>query len=572
MLGIPGNYGLLPRALSVLFNSLNGLIDYHPKWRPHMSCSAIALSQQQVKCEEATKMAILAAAASKKGRCSGEDFITALGACSSQDGLSTQSEDSLKLIENKSVFVDEDRFEVNPEHGRYLLWMSYYEVYNELIYDLLHPALAGSATRLNTLRLAEDRDAKSYVKDLTWIHVNSIEEALAVINVGHGNQSIASTKLNKHSSRSHSIFSIRLIQWTDNENPVIKQVSEFSVCDLAGSERSGKTHSTGDRLQEACKINRSLLSLGKCIWTLRQNQQRSQQSLVPYRESKLTQIFQSFLSGRGHACMVVNINPSSTMFDENLHVLKFSALAKQVVMCTLKPPRRSRKRSSHRMLESSLHAGCTESKRSKSIAWESQNLSNVPEDQEEEEGEAEDAEEEEDDSSADDMNAYIKQVLMQQQEEKQRIWEEVEVKVREHVEDEVRADMSKKWAALLKDTRNTYTNMLEKTEDMYEKRIEQRTEIISSSWEAYLEEYKESIGLQLDEEKLKVQDRDKCIALLEQQLQSLPQDLEEIRTIGETVCHDLKEPKGETTDVENKLFDSSPVALVPLKDASVKFT
>uniref|UniRef100_UPI00358FFFCD kinesin-like protein KIF20A n=1 Tax=Myxine glutinosa TaxID=7769 RepID=UPI00358FFFCD len=64
--GIPGNYGLLPRALSVLFNSLNGLIDYHPKWRPHMSCSAIALSQQQVKCEEATKMAILAAAASKK--------------------------------------------------------------------------------------------------------------------------------------------------------------------------------------------------------------------------------------------------------------------------------------------------------------------------------------------------------------------------------------------------------------------------------------------------------------------------------------------------------------------------
>uniref|UniRef100_UPI00358DF7C8 kinesin-like protein KIF20B isoform X2 n=1 Tax=Myxine glutinosa TaxID=7769 RepID=UPI00358DF7C8 len=270
--------------------------------------------------------------------------------------------------------------------------------------------------------------------------------------------------------------------------------------------------------------------------------------------------------------MVVNINPSSTMFDENLHVLKFSALAKQVVMCTLKPPRRSRKRSSHRMLESSLHAGCTESKRSKSIAWESQNLSNVPEDQEEEEGEAEDAEEEEDDSSADDMNAYIKQVLMQQQEEKQRIWEEVEVKVREHVEDEVRADMSKKWAALLKDTRNTYTNMLEKTEDMYEKRIEQRTEIISSSWEAYLEEYKESIGLQLDEEKLKVQDRDKCIALLEQQLQSLPQDLEEIRTIGETVCHDLKEPKGETTDVENKLFDSSPVALVPLKDASVKFT
>uniref|UniRef100_A0A8C4QZC5 Kinesin motor domain-containing protein n=1 Tax=Eptatretus burgeri TaxID=7764 RepID=A0A8C4QZC5_EPTBU len=507
-----------------------------------MSCGAIALSHQQIKSEKATKMAIFAAAASKKGYSSGEEFITAFGACSSQDGLSAQSQDDLKPMQNKSIFVDGDRFEVKPEHGRYLLWMSYYEVYNEVIYDLLCPANTGSASRLNTLRLAEDRDAKSYVKDLTWIHVNSIEEAFVVLNAGRQNQSMASTKLNKHSSRSHSIFSIRLIQRTDNEHPVVKQVNEFSVCDLAGSERSSKTHSSGNRLQEACKINRSLLSLGKCIWTLRQNQQRSQQSLVPYRESKLTQIFQSFLSGRGHACMVVNINPLASMFDENFHVLKFSALAKQVVTCTLKPPGRSRKRSSHGITDSSLLAEAPEPKRNKSIAWESQNLSNVPEEGEGGEEDDDEEEEEEDDSSAEDRNDYIKQLNAQHEEEKRRIWEVVEAKIREQVEDEVRQDTSKKWSVMMNNMRDTYTRMLRQTEDMYETRIEQRTEIISTSWKAYFDECQESSSLQLEEEKLKVQEREKCIAHLEQQLQSLPQDLEEIRTIGETVCHDLEEP------------------------------
>ncbi|NXX71604.1 KI20A protein, partial [Spizella passerina] len=104
----------------------------------------------------------------------------------------------------------------------------------------------------------------------------------------------------------------------------------LSLCDLAGSERC-KDQRSGERMKEANNINTSLHTLGRCIAALRQNQQaRTKQAVVPFRDSKLTRVFQGFFTGRGRSCMIVNINQCASTYDETLHVAKFSAIASQV--------------------------------------------------------------------------------------------------------------------------------------------------------------------------------------------------------------------------------------------------
>ncbi|ROL48308.1 Kinesin-like protein KIF20A [Anabarilius grahami] len=140
---------------------------------------------------------------------------------------------------------------------------------------------------------------------------------------------LVNLKLKLGSVCSHSIFTIKLIRI---EGADVQGLSDLSLCDLAGSERCNKTKTFGERLKEAGNINNSLLILGKCIAALRNNQSyRVKMSYVPFRESKLTRLFQGMFCGRGKACMIVNINQCASTYDETLHVMKFSAVAKQVI-------------------------------------------------------------------------------------------------------------------------------------------------------------------------------------------------------------------------------------------------
>ena len=131
-------------------------------------------------------------------------------------------------------------------------------------------------------------------------------------------------------------------------------VSRLSIVDLAGSERISNTDiSSGPRLKEAGSINKSLMCLGQCLETMRKNQTRAgispsipdrlssssglhdaqrkrRQSIVPFRHSKLTELFQSFFMGDGKVRMIVNLNPTGTGFEENANVMRFSAMAKEV--------------------------------------------------------------------------------------------------------------------------------------------------------------------------------------------------------------------------------------------------
>ncbi len=130
--------------------------------------------------------------------------------------------------------------------------------------------------------------------------------------------------------------------------------------DLAGSERSKNAQTTGVRLKEAGNINKSLMVLGQCMEALRSNQRRMAASLaapgrgildghnhgnlklaiVPFRHSKLTELFQDFFVGEreGRAVMIVNVNPYDTGFDENSHVMRFAALAKEVTTAPIATP------------------------------------------------------------------------------------------------------------------------------------------------------------------------------------------------------------------------------------------
>ncbi|GJQ77231.1 kinesin-A [Trypoxylus dichotomus] len=209
------------------------------------------------------------------------------------------------------------------------VWVSFSEIYNENIYDLLTPIQRSKANNRPKLKLASF-NANTYVKDLTNVSVSSGIEAYQILQYGLHNLKYASTSINPHSSRSHCIFAIKIAQVARGTN--YSRLNYFNFCDLAGSERLKKTLNVGDRLKESNNINTSLLVLGRCISCIRENQKKNTNKIIPYRESKLTRLFQRALSGNESISMIVNMNPAVDMFEESLHALNFSAIAKDVVV------------------------------------------------------------------------------------------------------------------------------------------------------------------------------------------------------------------------------------------------
>lgn len=210
------------------------------------------------------------------------------------------------------------------------IWVSFAEIYNEYVYDLLQPTPRRGQLRPK-LPLGQNANGAPYIKNLTNINVASGQEAYAILQYGMHNLNYAATAVNKHSSRSHCIFTIKLVQASLKRSEY--QISHFNFCDLAGSERVKNSCSTGDRLKESTNINTSLHVLGRCIKSLRAAQKKTNDGkLIPFRDSKLTRLFQRALTGYESVSMIVNLWPSKDMFDENQHVLNFSAITKDIMV------------------------------------------------------------------------------------------------------------------------------------------------------------------------------------------------------------------------------------------------
>ena len=222
------------------------------------------------------------------------------------------------------------------EDNSYAVFISYVEIYNNSVYDLLEPTTHRNQP-LQTKIIREDCNHNMFVHGVTELEVKSVEEALAAFHTGQKRKRMGHTVLNAESSRSHSVFTIRLVQApVDQHGEYVLQdkekisVSQLSLVDLAGSERTNRTKNTGQRLREAGNINNSLMTLRNCLEILRENNMNGIAKKVPYRDSKLTHLFKNYFDGEGSVKMIVCINPRSEDYDETAQVMKFAEITQEV--------------------------------------------------------------------------------------------------------------------------------------------------------------------------------------------------------------------------------------------------
>ncbi|KAF2763276.1 kinesin [Pseudovirgaria hyperparasitica] len=194
---------------------------------------------------------------------------------------------------------------------------SFVEVYNENLNDLL-----GKAEELDKKKLEIRHDLQkktTTITDITTVELDSADRVEEIMQRAAANRTVAATKANSRSSRSHSVFILKLI----GENSMTGERSEgtLNLVDLAGSERLAHSQAAGDRLKETQNINKSLSCLGDVIGALGQGKEGTH---IPYRNSKLTYLLQNSLGGNSKTLMFVMISPLQAHLSETLTSLKFA--------------------------------------------------------------------------------------------------------------------------------------------------------------------------------------------------------------------------------------------------------
>ncbi|NXO91201.1 KIF23 protein, partial [Certhia brachydactyla] len=349
MTGSPGDGGLLPRCLAMIFNSIGPFQAKRYVFKLDDKNGVDVQSEVEALLERQRReaMPIPKTPAGKKQ-------------------LDPEFADMMDVQEQcKAAEVDEDNV--------YGVFVSYIEIYNNYIYDLLEEApLDSIKPKWNSCNtpvrnadfvppqskiLREDQNHNMYVTGCTEVEVKSTEEAFEVFWRGQKKRRIANTQLNRESSRSHSVFIIKLAQApldADGDNVLQEKeqiiLSQLSLVDLAGSERTNRTKAEGNRLREAGNINQSLMTLRTCIEVLRENQLYGTNKMVPYRDSKLTHLFKNYFDGEGKVRMIVCVNPKAEDYEESLQVMRFAEMTQEVEvarpvdrpLCGLTPGRRLR--------------------------------------------------------------------------------------------------------------------------------------------------------------------------------------------------------------------------------------
>ncbi|XP_067999662.1 kinesin-like protein KIF23 isoform X1 [Melanerpes formicivorus] len=349
MTGSPGDGGLLPRCLDMIFNSIGPfqakrfVFKLDDKNGVEVQCEVDALLERQKR-----------------------DAMPVTKTPSGKRQIDPEFADMINVQEHCKVEeVDEDNV--------YSVFVSYIEIYNNYIYDLLEetpfepikpkwnscntPVRNGDLIPPQSKLLREDQNHNMYVTGCTEVEVKSTEEAFEVFWRGQKKRRIANTQLNRESSRSHSVFIIKLAQApldADGDNVLQEKeqiiLSQLSLVDLAGSERTNRTKAEGSRLREAGNINQSLMTLRTCIEVLRENQMYGTNKMVPYRDSKLTHLFKNYFDGEGKVRMIVCVNPKAEDYEESLQVMRFAEMTQEVevarpvdrALCGLTPGRRYR--------------------------------------------------------------------------------------------------------------------------------------------------------------------------------------------------------------------------------------
>ncbi|KAI9252088.1 hypothetical protein BY458DRAFT_523288 [Sporodiniella umbellata] len=211
--------------------------------------------------------------------------------------------------------------------------VSYIEIYNEKVKDLLNPSNKAN------LKVREHPVLGPYVQDLSRLAVSSFEDIDQLMDEGNKARTVAATQMNATSSRSHAVCTIFVTQRiTDSSTKqTAEKVARISLVDLAGSERANSTGATGARLKEGANINKSLTTLGKVIAGLAEqasgdtkkgSKKSKDASHIPFRDSVLTWLLKDSLGGNSKTCMIAAISPAD--YDETLSTLRYADQAKKI--------------------------------------------------------------------------------------------------------------------------------------------------------------------------------------------------------------------------------------------------
>ncbi|KAM4843104.1 kinesin-like protein KIF19 [Thomomys bottae] len=203
----------------------------------------------------------------------------------------------------------------------YEVSMSYLEIYNEMIRDLLNPALG-------YLELREDSKGVIQVSGITEVSTINAKEIMQLLMKGNRQRTQEPTAANQTSSRSHAVLQVAVRQRSRVKN-ILQEVRQgrLFMIDLAGSERASQTQNRGQRMKEGAHINRSLLALGNCINAL---SDKSSNKYINYRDSKLTRLLKDSLGGNSRTVMIAHISPASTAFEESRNTLTYAGRAKNI--------------------------------------------------------------------------------------------------------------------------------------------------------------------------------------------------------------------------------------------------
>ncbi|XP_054711552.1 kinesin-like protein KIF13A isoform X2 [Uloborus diversus] len=238
------------------------------------------------------------------------------------------SEDNKGLIPRLCDALFERIFASGKESD-YKVEVSYMEIYNEKVHDLLDPKGCKQ-----TLKVREHNILGPYVDGLSTLAVSSYEEINNLMTEGNKSRTVAATNMNSESSRSHAVFTITLTCSVSDEYSGVtgEKVSKMSLVDLAGSERAIKTGAVGERLKEGSNINKSLTTLGLVISKLAdQSCGKTKDKFVAYRDSVLTWLLKDNLGGNSRTVMVATISPAADNYDETLSTLRYADRAKRIV-------------------------------------------------------------------------------------------------------------------------------------------------------------------------------------------------------------------------------------------------
>ncbi|KAI5796634.1 putative kinesin [Geopyxis carbonaria] len=232
-----------------------------------------------------------------------------------------------KICQN--MFERINDLQINP-NLKCTVEVSYLEIYNERVRDLLNPSTKGN------LKVREHPSTGPYVEDLAKLVVSTFSEIENLMDEGNKARTVAATNMNETSSRSHAVFTLILTQKLHDveTNMDTEKVSRISLVDLAGSERATSTGATGARLKEGAEINRSLSTLGRVIAALADlsggGKGRKKATQVPYRDSVLTWLLKDSLGGNSMTAMIAAISPADINFDETLSTLRYADSAKRI--------------------------------------------------------------------------------------------------------------------------------------------------------------------------------------------------------------------------------------------------